>query len=294
MLSQGPAGRNPRYQDPNQSSVDAQQQLSNATQALVESSNRALQQSSQQLGLLEAELSDLRSRLESVSNDLASERQQRIAAEAQLEAQMVTVRKGAPPTVPTVSLSELEATLARPADLLRQASERQLELVRSMESVMHSRQPASAQPLPNPIQSLALWLSTLGGGVIGGSVVLLGLRMFVPNPSLSGPGSPPNTGAENMPTSQPQTRSASAAASAGNGTLHLRCDQPCWLDVRELPGNKPLVAKNLRGNLSLPIGTGLDVFTGRGDLLKVRINDGPETQFSTRIVGKREFLPSSP
>ncbi len=294
MLSQESAGQNPPYQDPEKSSLASQQQLSLATQALVECSNRALQQSSQKLSLLEAELSDLRSRLESVSNDLASERQQRIAAEAQLEAQMVAVRKAAPATVP---LSELEATLARPADLLRQASERQLELVKSMESVMHSRQPvqsAPAQPLPNPFQSLALWLSPLGGGVIGGSVVLLGLRMFASNPSLTGPGSPTIAGTEDMPTAQPQTRYASEAASTSNGTLYLRCDQPCWLDVHELPGNKPLVAKNLKGNLSLPIGTGLDVFTGRGDLLKVRINDGPETQFSTRMVGKREFLPPSP
>jgi hypothetical protein len=61
--------------------------------------------------------------------------------------------------------------------------------------------------------------------------------------------------------------------------------------VRDLPSNRVLVSRNLKGRLSLQIGTGLDVFTARGDLLKIRINDGPETRFSKQLTGKRIFLP---
>ena len=259
-------------------STTAEQQLSKATQILVESSNRALRQSSEKLSLLEAELSELRTCLEGINANLAAERKQRIVAEAQLAAHLASARDA-----------------AEPAALLREAGERQLELVKRLEtgfdtalSCTNQQQPAHTTYQPVRLIALSVFLPALVGAALGGGVALLGLQIWWPSRKVSHPAQPitaqlsPLKPVDAAPKPPPPVR---------KDTLHLRCDQPCWLDVRDIPSNRVLVSRNLKGRLSLQIGTGLDVFTARGDLLKIRINDGPETRFSKLLAGKRTFLP---
>lgn len=261
----------------------AEQELSKATQVLVESSNRALRQSSEKLSLLEAELSELRTCLESVSANLTAEREQRIVAEAQLAAHLASARD------------------RDPAELLREAGERQLDLVERMEMVLKAGLSSTQQQslAPSSIQdtastpdtgrhALSIFLPALSGAALGGGVALLGLQVWWPSRQVSPPAPPAAAQLSALKGGDAATQPAPAAQ---NDTLHLRCAQPCWLDVREVRSNRILISRNLKGSLSVPIGKGLDVFTARGDLLKIRINDGPETRFSSRVVGKRQFLP---
>jgi len=220
----------------------AEQELSKATQVLVESSNRALRQSSEKLSLLEAQLSELRTSLEAVNTDLAAEREQRIVAEAQLE----LVKR-----LETGLNTSLSSTKQIPAAHTSYQSARLI--------------------------ALSVLLPALLGAALGGGVALLVLQAWLPSRQDS-PLKPVDAGTKPPPP-------------ARKDTLHLRCDQPCWLDVRDIPSNRVLVSRNLKGRLSLQIGTGLDVFTARGNLLKIRINDGPETRFSKQLTGKRIFLP---
>ena len=206
------------------------QEFRQATQALVESSNRALRQFSEKVSRQDQELSELRARLQSVSQQLTAEREQRIAAEAQLAA-----------------LTPREAP--RPG------------------------------PRPRPIT-----LAALGGGLLAGALAMLALQPRWWAGRLAAPLS--TSGLE--PLAAPP-----AAASAGqqDDTLHLRCEQPCWLKARDLGSGGTLVEKTMSGSISLPLGRGLEVFTGRGDLMLVRLNDGPETRFSRSPVVQRRFLP---
>ena len=257
-------------------STTAEQELSKATQILVESSNRALRQSSEKLSLLESEMSELRTWLEGVSANLAAEREQRFAAEAKLASVLASAKN------------------AEPAALLREAGERQLELVKLMEAAFNTGLSRTNQPPPAPESThpvrrifLSVFLSALGGAVLGAGVAVLGLQSWWPRRQAS----PPALSATaQLSPLKPVDAGTKSPPPARNDTLHLRCDKPCWLDVREIPGNRVLVSKNLKGRLSLQIGTGLDVFTARGDLLKIRINNGPETPFSKRLAGKRTFL----
>jgi len=268
-----PPQQNPPGSEPQDAPLSGQpltaadQELSKATQVLVESSNRALRQSSEKLSLLEAELSELRTSLEGVSANLAAEREQRIVAEAQLAAHLA----------------------------FREAGERQLELVKRMETAFNTglsrtnqRPPAPASTHEGRRNVVSVFLSALGGAVLGAGVALLGLQIWWPSRQASHLSQPATAEQSSL---KPVDAVTKLPPPARNDSLHLRCDQPCWLDVREIPGNRVLVSKNLKGKLSLQIGTGLDVFTARGDLLKIRINNGPETPFSKRLAGKRTFLP---
>jgi hypothetical protein len=216
----------------------AEQELSKATQVLVESSNLALRQSSEKRSLLEAELGELRTCLEGVSANLAAEREQRIVAEAQLE------------------------------------------LVKRMEAALSTHE----------VRRIVVYvfLSALGGAVLGAGMALLWLQIWWPRRQANPPALPATAQLSSLKAVDAGTKSPPPT---WNDTLNLRCDQLCWLDVRDIPGNRVLVSKNHKGRLSLQIGTGLDVFTARGDRLKIRTNNGPETSFSKPLAGKRTFLP---
>jgi len=253
----------------------AEQELGKATQILVESSNRALRQSSEKLSLLQDEVSELRTCLEGVSANLAAEREQRIVAEAQLAAHLASARN-----------NELAA-------LLREAAERQLEQVKRMEGFSTALSSNQRPPAPESTYQarrnvVSAFLSALAGAVVGGGVAVLGMQMLWPSRQASHLAQPAT--AQHSPL-KPVDAGTKPPSPVRKDTLHLRCDQSCWLDVRDIPSNRVLVSKNLKGKLSLQIGSGLDVFTARGDLLKIRINDGPESPFSKRLAGNRTFLP---
>lgn len=203
-----------------------------ATQALVESSNQALRQSRQQLSQLEAERSALEARVQALTDTLTRERDHRIATEARLQAHVSMARR-------------------RPPLLL-------------------------------------ITLSAMTGGLLGG--VIAGLALQLGRPAAVRP-TELSTSSVTSPAPASEAQKPASAVSAGGDTLRLRCDQPCWIDVREMGSKRVLVSRNLRGTLTLPLNTGLDVFTGRGDLLMIQINNNPETRFSTGTVVRRLVLP---
>jgi hypothetical protein len=84
---------------------------------------------------------------------------------------------------------------------------------------------------------------------------------------------------------------ASAPTPATN-TLHLRCAEPCWLDERAMHSGRQMAYRMLKGEISLPVGAGLDVFSAWADLLKVRLSNGVEQPFSTHD-GRPASLPVS-
>ena len=95
---------------------------------------------------------------------------------------------------------------------------------------------------------------------------------------------------------QPQasrTGTAPPATPQRPQTLQLRCAQPCWLEARDVKTGRRVYYNTLKGSTTLPIGSGLEVFSGRADVLKIRINAGPEQRFSTIMVGKRTFMPTT-
>ena len=271
-------------------------EFSNAAQELVQSSNNALRQSNQKLSLLEAEVSALRARLEAVSENLASEREQRIAAEAQLTAQLALSRNRSTGDSGT-AMEDLQSKLVQSADILREAGERQLYVVKRLEASLQAGDPRmpSTRTIPGITQQLLSgFLPALGGGVLGGGLVLLGMQVTGSGRQAGIPLVRSTTqvnGDQQKPATSSSALSQQSSSKATSDTLHISCIKPCWLDIREVDTKKILVYKNFSGNLSLPIGRGLDVFTGRGDLLKIKINEGPETTFSKQLVAERLILP---
>ena len=87
-----------------------------------------------------------------------------------------------------------------------------------------------------------------------------------------------------------------AQARQAQETVQFRCNQPCWLDIRTADSGKRVFYKLLKGSTAnFAVGSGLDVFSGRADLVKVRINDGAEEPLlSGGVVGSRVIRPSGP
>lgn len=225
---------------PEQAAATGGDLLQQAMLELVESSNRALGQSSEKLAALELDLADLRRQLQGMEHRLSSERDQRLMAES---------------LVAITELLRRQETLAARGNGLGRAV-------------------------------VAVWC----GSLLAGLLVLASLawwgqhRQPQANPqprATSRTGTaPPATPRQPQPQPQPQT-------------LQLRCAQPCWLEARDLKTGRRVYYNTLKGSTTLPIGSGLEVFSGRADVLKIRINDGPEQRFSTIMVGKRTFMPAT-
>lgn len=220
--------------------------LRQAMQELVESSNRALGQSSEKMAALEVELEDLRRQLQSIKRSLSSEQDQPITAEA-----LVSI---------TELLRRLEATTARGNGLCR------------------------------------TFVVAFSGTLLAAALVLSSVALLRGTGGQTSKPPPPaaidsQSQAQAQPT--PQARDTARSGTASSETLQLSCAQPCWLEARDVQTGRRLYYKNLKGSTTLPIGSGLEVFSGRGDVLKIRINDGPEQRFSSIMVAKRTFMPTS-
>jgi hypothetical protein len=139
---------------------------------------------------------------------------------------------------------------------------------------------------PTTSKSWLALLPPLAAGMVGGGMVvtllpLLGTRLPIAQAPSELDGSRPE-----------QSSSAQPRPARAQQTLQLRCDQPCWLDVRTANSGKRVFYKLLNGTANLALGSGLDVFSGRADLVKMRVNDGQEQPFLPgRVVGSRVILP---
>lgn len=80
--------------------------------------------------------------------------------------------------------------------------------------------------------------------------------------------------------------------------LEIKCDRPCWLEIRS-QGNHTspeqlLFYGLLKGTRKVPFGRPLSVFSGRTDLVRLRVNNGPWQPFVTAtksLVGERRLQP---
>lgn len=192
--------------------------------------------------------------------------------------------------------SELKATTER----LRQEHQqhlqletRQLNLMQSMDALLARVDGAetlrSAPPPAGRLQSLTRTLLTsLVGGILGGGLVLA-VGPWVSSQRPMGASGQREAGAlEVSPGGESQGGASQAADS-----VQFRCAEPCWLDIREADSGEIVFFKLLKGTANFAVGRGLDVFSGRADLVKVRINAGPEEALLPgRIVGSRVIRPS--
>jgi hypothetical protein len=169
----------------------------------------------------------------------------------------------------------------------RRLESRQLALIERMEALLDKAErqgirPAAAGGWPFQLRTL---LPSLAAGILGGGLVL------AMQPWLGGP----RQAAQSPGRPNPAQPAASPEPVQAQETLQLSCRQPCWLDIRTVDSGKRVYYSLLKGTANLAMGSGLDVFSGRADLVKVRINDGPEQPLlSGRVVGSRVIRPAKP
>lgn len=207
----------------------------------------------------------------------------------------------------SASRPELSTPIERPAELerlkhelevstakLRQEQEqrlrletRQMELIERMELLLAKAEKQGISPAAANGRSFRLptLLPSLAAGILGGGLVLAML------PWLGGQ----KHGAQSPGLPNPAQTAASPEPGQAQETVRLSCVQPCWLDIRAVDSGKRVYYSLLKGTSNLPLGSGLDIFSGRADLVKVRINNGPERPLLTgRVVGSRVILPAKP
>ena len=216
------------------------------------------------------ELDRLKHELEVTTAKLRQEHEQLLKAEAQLAAvQQEPVG---------------DATSARAIQKRLRLETRQMELIERMELLLDKEnglgvRSAAANGWPFQLRNLlsSLAAGMLGGGMVVGMLPWLGVqRQVAQSPGQLDPVPPAASPV------QPQE------------TVQFRCAEPCWLDIRTADSGKRVFYKLLKGTANFAVGTGLDVFSGRADLLKVRINEGEEQPFLPgQVVGSRVIRPST-
>jgi hypothetical protein len=150
-------------------------------------------------------------------------------------------------------------------------------------------------PAPGPVEprqgvattqrrGSALTLPLFVGGVAASALLGVGLVFVGPNlfrrPE-------PGTAAKSVPLPQnPLPLSAKASSSPGpvaavskpappaQDMLKIDCPDVCWVEVNRVVDGNTIYASMLEGSVEFPIGKGLNVSSGRSDILKLKINDG--------------------
>jgi hypothetical protein len=92
-------------------------------------------------------------------------------------------------------------------------------------------------------------------------------------------------------TTLPDTATAvSKPAPPAADRLKIHCPEVCWVEVRRVADGKTLYDSLLKGSVQFPIGKGLNVSSGRSDILKLRVNNNapfvlnPLQMLSARLI----------
>jgi len=92
-------------------------------------------------------------------------------------------------------------------------------------------------------------------------------------------------------TTLPDTATAvSKPAPPAADRLKIHCPEVCWVEVRRVADGKMLYDSLLKGSVQFPIGKGLNVSSGRSDILKLRVNNNapfvlnPLQMLSARLI----------
>jgi hypothetical protein len=175
---------------------------------------------------------------------------------------------------------------------------RQLELIQRMEALLENAEAKAIQPAqPTAAPGWATvtrgLLPALGGGIVGGGL-LLALLPWLPGRQLPQTPNAQRPGAGAHESAPAPKGSPSSDQPQAQDTVTFRCDQPCWLDIREANNGQKVFSKLLKGTANFGLGAGLNVYSGRADLVKMRINKGAEEPFLPgRVVGSRVIRPTT-
>ena len=148
----------------------------------------------------------------------------------------------------------------------------------------------------------ALTLPLFVGGVaasalLGVGLVFVGLNLFR-EPE-------PGTPAKSVPLPQnPLPANAKASSSPGpvaavskpappaQDKLKIDCPDVCWVEVNRVVDGNTIYASMLRGSVEFPIGKGLQVSSGRSDILMLKINDGAPFALNAREMISSRLIKS--
>jgi len=168
-----------------------------------------------------------------------------------------------------------------------------------IESLTPSPEPVepSQGVAPSQRHGSALTMPLVVGGVAASALLGVGFVFVGPNLFRQ-----PESGtlAKSVPLPQkPLPVSAKASSSPGpvaavskpappaQDMLKIDCPDVCWVEVNRVVDGNTIYASLLKGSVEFPIGKGLNVSSGRSDILKLTINDG-----APFVLNAREMISS--
>jgi len=153
-----------------------------------------------------------------------------------------------------------------------------------------------------PRRGSALTLPLFVGGLAASA--LLGVSLVFVGPNLFRKPEP-GTPAKSVPLPQnPLPANAKASSSPGpvaavskpappaQDKLKIDCPDVCWVEVNRVVDGNTIYAGMLKGSVEFPIGKGLQVSSGRADILMLKINDGAPFALNAREMISSRLIKS--
>ena len=153
-----------------------------------------------------------------------------------------------------------------------------------------------------PRRGSALTLPLFVGGLA--AIALLGVGFAFVGPNLfrePEPGNPAKSvplpqnplPATAKPSSSPSPEAAvSKPAPPAQDKLKIDCPDVCWVEVNRVVDGNTIYAGMLKGSVEFPIGKGLQVSSGRADILMLKINDGAPFALNAREMISSRLIKS--
>jgi hypothetical protein len=148
----------------------------------------------------------------------------------------------------------------------------------------------------------ALTLPLFVGGVAASALIGVGLVFVGPNLFRE---PEPGTPAKSVPLPEnPLPANAKASSSPGpvaavskpappaQDKLKIDCPDVCWVEVNRVVDGNTIYASMLKGSVEFPIGKGLQVSSGRSDILMLKINDGAPFALNAREMISSRLIKS--
>ena len=148
----------------------------------------------------------------------------------------------------------------------------------------------------------ALTLPLFVGGVAASALLGVGLVFVGPNLFRE---PEPGTPAKSVPLPQnPLPANAKTSSSPGpvaavskpappaQDKLKIDCPDVCWVEVNRVVDGNTIYASMLKGSVEFPIGKGLQVSSGRSDILMLKINDGAPFALNAREMISSRLIKS--
>ena len=140
------------------------------------------------------------------------------------------------------------------------------------------------------------------GGVAASALLGVGLVFVGPNLFRE---PEPGTPAKSVPLPEnPLPANAKASSSPGpvaavskpappaQDKLKIDCPDVCWVEVNRVVDGNTIYASMLKGSVEFPIGKGLQVSSGRSDILMLKINDGAPFALNAREMISSRLIKS--